>query len=463
VKQAHSTRLILIAVALMALSLTGFSQPANARRLNVLFISVDDLNNDLGCYGHRVVKSPHIDRLAARGLHFERAYTQYPLCNPSRASLLSGRRPETTRIFELQTAPRTALPDAVFLPQLFRQHGYFTARYGKIYHDGRDDKLSWDAADNVEFTDAQERESNRRRYANPPGRRTPDWTPLDTPDEQTRDGRTARAIARLMEEKSRAGQPFFLAAGFHKPHLPWGAPKKYFALYPPERISAPPDGRLNDIPRIALMTELSGSPPPSSRAEAMAAYYANISFMDAQVGVLLEALDRLRLWERTVVVLFSDHGFHLGDHGGLWAKLSLFEQSARVPLVIAAPEEFIGSARAGKAVHRVVELLDLYPTLVELGGLPAPPGLEGRSLAPLLRQPSTVWNHAAYSMVFHDQVEGRSVRNERWRYTEWAAGKQGVELYDHNHDPREFNNLAHDPRHTKTVAQMKRLLLRSTH
>jgi len=443
----------------------GRAAQAQGVKPNVLFISVDDLNNDLGCYGHPLVKSPNIDRLAARGIRFDRAYAQYPLCNPSRASLLSGRRPETTRIFELQTAPRTAMPDAVFLPQLFRQHGYFTARYGKVYHDGRDDKLSWDVSDNVESTDEQERESNRRRYANPPNLRTPDWTPLDTPDEQTRDGRTARAIARLMEEKAKAGQPFFLAAGFHKPHLPWGAPKKYFALYPlahlAERINATPDGPMRDIPPIALITELSGSPQPSSRAEAMAAYYANITFMDAQVGVLLEALDRLGLWEQTVVVLFSDHGFHLGDHGGMWAKLSLFEQSARVPLIITAPGGFLQRRqrmRAGKAVRRPVELLDLYPTLAGVCGLPPPPGIEGKSLAPLLKNPGAVWNHPAYTMVFHNHVEGRSVRTERWRYNEWDGGKQGVELYDHGRDPREFDNLARDPRYTKTVAEMKKLL-----
>jgi uncharacterized sulfatase len=212
------------------------------------------------------------------------------------------------------------------------------------------------------------------------------------------------------------------------------------------------------------MTELSGSPQPSSRAEAIAAYYANITFMDAQVGVLLEALDRLVLWEKTVVVLFSDHGFHLGDHGGMWAKLSLFEQSARVPLIIAAPGGFIqrGQRRhAGKAVRRPVELLDLYPTLAGVCGLPPPPGIEGKSLAPLLKNPGAAWNHPAYTMVFHNHVEGRSVRTERWRYNEWDGGKQGVELYDHDRDPREFDNLARDPRYTKTVAEMKKLLRRA--
>jgi uncharacterized sulfatase len=442
---------------LAPLSQVALSQAANHRKPNVLFISIDDLNNDLGCYGHPVVKSPNIDRLAARGVRFDRAYTQYPLCNPSRASLLSGRSPETTRIFELQTAPRKAMPDAVFLPQLFRRHGYFTARYGKVYHDWRDDQLSWDVSSDPPFGDEQEREADRRRFSKPAGTRTADWMPLDTPDEQMRDGYTARAIARLMEEQTQAGKPFFLAAGFHKPHLPWGTPKKYFTMYAPERLTPLPDEPMKNIPPIALLTDIGDAPQPSSRPAAMAAYYATISFMDAQVGVLLAVMDRLRLWENTIVVLFSDHGFHLGDHGGLWAKLTLFEQSARVPLVIYTP---MHDKQAGKSSLRTVELLDVYPTLAEACGLSLPPGLEGKSLMPLLRQPNAAWNRPARTMVLHREVEGHTVRTERWRYTEWAAGKQGVELYDHRADPREFNNLANDARYSQTVAKMKKLLPR---
>ncbi|MFN0122955.1 MAG: sulfatase [Blastocatellia bacterium] len=449
---------IMAALFLVASPVVSRAKPLAATKPNVLFISIDDLNNDLGCYGNAQVRSPNIDRLAARGLRFERAYAQYTLCNPSRASFLSGRRPETTRIFELQTPPRKAMPDAVFLPQLFRQHGYFTARYGKVYHEGRDDKLSWDVTESVEFTDAQERAMHQRRYDNPPGQRTPDWTPLDTPEAQTRDARIARALAQLIEEKAKAGKPFFLAAGLNKPHLPWNVPKDYFTRYRAADLRVQADAPLRNIPPVALMTELFGSPQPASRAEAMAAYYSAITYMDKQVGVLLATLDRLNLWDNTVVVLFSDHGFHLGDHGGLWAKLTLFEQAARAPLIIAAPH----SKHAGKASPRVVELLDLYPTLAELCRLPLPPGLEGRSLAPLLSQPNRSWPYAAYTMVYHEvgneKIEGKSVRNERWRYTEWDAGRRGVELYDHARDPREFSNLAAHPRYQKTVRTMKQLL-----
>jgi uncharacterized sulfatase len=421
-------------------------------RLNVLFISVDDLNTDLGCYGHPVVRSPHIDRLAARGVRFDRAYCQYALCNPSRSSFLSGLRPETTGILDQATAPRQRLPQAVFLPQHFRNHGYFTARVGKIYH--RDDHDSWDLAENADPADPQEVAAQRRRYEKPQGQRTPDWAVLDIADEATADGTVARRIVRLMEQSVKEGKPFFLAAGFRKPHLPWAAPKRYFDLYPQATIRLPQEPALDAVPRIALMTELSGAPQPEPTWQAVAAYYACISFMDAQVGVLLDALERLKLWDNTVVVLFGDHGFHLGDHGGLWAKHTLFERAARVPLTIVVPR----GPNAGQACPRLVELLDLYPTLADVCGLPAPGRLEGKSLVPLLQQPGAAWDRPARTVVVHEGVLGRSLRTERWRYTEWEDGKKGVELYDHDSDPGEYRNLASDPRHAAIVAELRQRL-----
>lgn len=349
------------------------------------------------------------------------------------------------------------MPEAIFLPQLFRRDGYFTARYGKIYHEGRDDRLSWDISDSSEFVDEEERRAHQLRYARPQNERTPDWRPLDTPEPLTRDARTVAAVARLMEEQVATGRPFFLAAGLNKPHLPWNVPKSYYGLYAADRLRLAADAPMSRIPLVALMTELYGAAQPSSREEAVAAYYAAVSYMDRQVGVLLDQLDRLKLWERTVVVLFSDHGFHLGDHGGLWAKLTLFEQSARTPLLIAAP----GAAR-GVASPRVVELLDLYPTLAELAGLESPPGLEGRSLAPLLRDPRRRWDHIARTMVYHEtkegKVEGRSICDERWRYTEWDGGARGRELYDHRRDPREFSNLAGLPQYAGTERRLRQQL-----
>jgi iduronate 2-sulfatase len=446
-----------IITPLVLLLLEGRVAAEPARKPNVLLIVVDDLNTDLGCYGNRVVQSPNIDRLAAHGMRFERAYCQYALCAPSRWSFLSGLRPETTGIYEFKTLLRSRIPDVVFLPQLFRQNGYYTAGMGKVFHDMRqsDAEKSWDFYQDRMGDDAQEAAAVKKRYSYREGERPFEWTKLDGPEEKTRDGITARTIARLMEEKTKEGKPFFLAAGFHKPHLPWTAPAKYFDLYPVDRIPKPQDPPLRDIPAIALMTELTGNPPPRSRTEAIAAYYACISFMDAQVGILLGQLERLKLWDNTVVVLFSDHGYHLGDHDGLWAKLTNFEQAAHSPLLIAAP----GFGK-GQASARIVEFVDIYPTVADLCGLEKPTRLEGQSLVPLLKQGDAPWKTPAQTMVHHKGILGKSVRTERWRYTEWDGGKQGVELYDHDRDPGEYRNLASDPKYADTVAEMRQLLRR---
>jgi uncharacterized sulfatase len=427
-----------------------------SKKLNVLFIAVDDLNNNLGCYGHPVVQSPHIDRLAARGVRFDRAYCQYPLCNPSRTSLLSGRRPDTTGVLNNGTPPRTHLKDVVFLPEYFRQHGYFTARVGKIPHGAFADAVQWDVSENARGGGGGGRAAQARAQKQPaqPGGIRLQWRATDNPDEGEPDGRTARRIVQLLEQHK--DKPFFLAAGFHKPHLPFVAPKKYFDLYPPEKIALPkePADIRKNVPAVAFTrTPSDDTLTDAEKRQIIAAYYACVSFLDAQVGVLLEALDRLKLWDNTVVVFFGDHGFHLGEHGGLWRKMSLFEESARVPLIIAAPGK-----RTGVASPRLAELVDLYPTLAELCGLKKPEGLEGTSLAPLLVDPTRAWKKAAFSVVSRGRdTLGRSVRTERYRYTEWGDA-QSAELYDHRADPREWTNLAADSKHAATVAEMKRLL-----
>ena len=429
----------------------------DGRKRNVLFIVIDDLNTDLGCYGHALVKSPNIDRLAARGVRFAHAYCQYAVCAPSRWSFLSGLRPETTGIYDFQTLLRSRIPDVVFLPQLFRQAGYFTAGNGKVFHDMRqsDAKISWDTYQDKMGGDAQEAAMVKRRYSFPEGKRPFEWAKVEGAGAKTRDGITARTIAGFIEEKAKEGKPFFVAAGFHKPHLPWTAPVRYFDLYPPGSVPEPKDPVIKNIPAIALMTELVGNPLPK-RTDAMAAYYACTSFVDAQVGILLDTLDRLKLWDDTVVVLFSDHGYHLGDHEGLWAKFTVFELAARVPLIIAAP----GHGK-GKTSTRIVELIDLYPTLAELANLKAPPRLDGKSLVPLLKQADAPWNRPAYISVHHEGVEGKSVRTDRWRYTEWDQGNKGVELYDHDRDPTEYDSLATDPAYAATIAELKKVLRKS--
>lgn len=427
-----------------------------ASRLNVLMIVVDDLNTDLGCYSNKTVISPNVDRLAARGVRFDRAYCQYAVCAPSRQSFLSGLRPETTGIYEFKSLLREKMPDVVFLPQLFRQHGYFTGGTGKVFHDERqsDRETSWDFYADGPPQDAEEQAAIKDRYRHPEGQRPfGPWTKLTGPEEKTWDGAASRTLAEKLTDCAHRKQPFFLAAGFHKPHLPWTAPTKYYDLYRNRPIAEPRDPPIQGIPKIALMTEQFGNPLPV-RTEAISTYYTCISFMDAQVGLLLDVLDREQLWDDTVVLLMSDHGYHLGDHEGLYCKLTVFERGLRVPLIIAAP-----GLSKNTASPRVVELIDVYPTLADLCGLPAPARLEGRSLKPLLQKPDAAWDRPARAIVHHEGVVGKTVSNERWRYTEWDGGKRGRELYDHTVDPDEYRNLADDPQHATIAADLKKLLL----
>lgn len=417
---------------------------------NVLFIVVDDLNTELGCYGNRVVQSPNIDRLAARGVRLDRAYCQYALCAPSRASFLSGRRPETTGIYAAKLAPRKAMPDAIMLPQLFRENGYFCLGAGKVYHSpGHSDPQSWDVYQDGDSEDAQEKAALTARYGGED--RVPRWYVLDDDGSKTRDGLNVRTIAHQLADHAKSGKPFFLAIGFHKPHLPWTAPKRFFDLYPPG-MPLPKSLPMNKVPDIALQTELSKSDQPESRAGAVAAYYACISFTDDNLGLLLDTLDRHRLWENTVVVLLGDNGFHLGDHGGLWAKHSNFENATRVPLIFAGA----GIPR-GKVVTQTVELLDVYPTLAELTGLKAPLGLEGKSLVPALKSDTPAPDAQAFSLIYHydvatdTDVVGRSVRTAAYRYTEWANARHDGELYLAGNESFEYDNQIDD-----SAAQGKR-------
>jgi choline-sulfatase len=443
---------------------TAAPKPA-AEKLNVLFIAVDDMNADLGCFGHRLVRSPSIDRLAARGVRFERAYCQLPLCGPSRASLMTGLRPDTTQVLNNAKHFRETLPDVVTLPQMFRRSGYFAGRVGKVYHygvpgqigtDGLDDPPSWDQVVNPRGRDKDE-EHLVINYTPQRGLGSSlSFLAAEGTDEEQTDGIGATAAIRMMEENR--DRPFFVAAGFYRPHCPYVAPKKYFEWYPLEKIAMPdePEGYLELVPPPALA---STRPWPwfgvteQQARESIQAYYASISFVDAQIGRLLDALERLGLTEKTVVVFWSDNGYHLGEHG-LFKKQSNFEGSARVPVVIAAP----GQKARGKACLRTVELVDLYPTLAELCGLEAPPGLEGKSLAPLLDDPEAPWDKPAFTQVWRGSIAGHSVRTERWRYTEWNGGRLGVELYDYETDPHEYRNLAGDPKHAEKLAELRALV-----
>lgn len=452
--------------ALVLLVSSGFKSPdkpqAGKPKYNVLFIAIDDLNNDLSNYGHKLVKSPNIARLAKAGVQFDRAYCQYPLCSPSRSSLMTGLRPDQTQVYNLQTHFREILPQVVTLPQLFKNNGYYTARVGKIYHygvpgqigtNGLDDAPSWQQVVNPLGRDKTEESKIHNLVPARPLGSTLAILQAEGSDEEQTDGMVATEAIKLLEQHQ--NEPFFLAVGFFRPHSPYVAPKKYFDLYPLESIQLPqePADDLQDVPLAAFFT----NPPhwglgQADRKIAMQGYYATISFMDAQVGRVLDALERLNLAKNTIVVLWSDHGYNLGEHGQ-WMKQSLFEKSARVPFIISAP----GFAK-GKASARTVELVDIYPTLAELCALPQPQGLAGKSLKPLLKNPKAAWSRPAFSQVARGKIMGRSVRTERWRYTEWDGGKAGIELYDHNKDKGEITNLAGKKEYATTEKQLAGLL-----
>ncbi len=450
------------------LSPAVLSQPAK-RKLNVLFIASDDLNNDLGTYGHPLVKTPNLDKLARRGVRFDRAYNQFPLCSPSRTSLLTGLRPDTTTVYDLQKHFRSVLPDVVTLPQLFQRNGYFAARVGKLYHygnpgqigtDGLDDAPSWNVRINPRGIDKDEEPliinhsggglgSSLAFYASP------------APDEEHTDGKVALETIKLLEANQ--DKPFFIAAGFYRPHCPYVAPKKYFDMYPLEKIAAPafkPEDIDKVLPAARWLAKPHYGLEPLKLREAIQAYYASISFLDANVGRLLDALDRLKLTDNTLIVFWSDHGYALGEHGQ-WMKQNLFEVVARNPLLIAGP-----GVKANQASPRTVEFVDLYPTLAEVCRLDgAPANLAGRSLRPLLSNAKAKWDKPALTQVRRggganqpNAFMGYSIRNERYRYTEWDEGRKGAELYDYDRDPQEQRNLANEAASAKTVEQMKRQL-----
>lgn len=462
-------------IPLATLSIMTFVPSGAADRPNVLFIAADDLANTLGCYGDPLAITPHLDRFAASGVCFERAYHQIPLCNPARASLMTGRRPDRTQVYDLGRHFREALPGVVTLPQYFAAAGYVTARVGKIYHydvpadigtDGFDDAPSWQLTVNPKGRDKSD---EALVFNSEPHRKISaalSWLAAEGADEEQTDGMIASEAIRLMQEHRE--QPFFLGVGFFRPHTPFVAPRKYFDLYPLDSMRLPyaPPGDRADLPVAAFAHN---NPLPhygldeKTLLEARRAYYASVSFVDAQVGRLLAALEELGLAGNTIVVFWSDNGFHLGEHAGVWQKRTLFEESASAPLLIRWP----GAQGNGQPCRRVVEFLDLYPTLVEAAGMEVPEGLDGRSLVALLNDPLAVWEGGAATQILRpaderlsSPVMGRSLRTERWRYTEWNEGEAGAELYDHAADPGEFENLAIDPspENRRVIEQLRPLL-----
>lgn len=455
---------------LILLAFCGVTNAAD-NRPNVLFIVSDDLNNMLGCYGDPIVKTPNIDRLASKGVRFDRAYCTFPLCGPSRNSLLTGLYPNSTGILANAQIFRQTIPKHRSMPQAFRNAGYFVSRIGKLYHynvprsigtNGHDDPGSWEMELNPAGVDRLVEEP--QIFSLTPGQfgGTLSWFASPESDAKHTDGLMASdaewVLERCAKQKDR---PFFLALGFFRPHTPYVSPKPYFDKYPADTMpiveGIAEDQKDIPAPGLGSYKREQDKLTDDLRREARQAYLASISFMDSQVGRVIDALDRLQLSDNTIVVFTSDHGYHMGEHG-LWQKMSLFEESARVPLLFVTPN----SKQAGKVAKSPVSHVDLFPTLAELCGVPTPDPLQGQSLVPMLNAPETRgrgWaltqvmrggGQAAAAVTTNVGADGKrffgySLRTERYRYTEWDDGQRGRELYDHESDPKEIRNLADLP------------------
>ena len=462
--------------SLFCLCLIFVTSLAAKDKMNVLFISADDLNCDIGPYGNTQVKTPNLDRLARMGTVFDRAYCQQPLCGPSRASIMSGLRPNTLGVWTLNSKLRGRIPNLVTMGEFFQKQGYYSGRVGKIYHygnptyigtNGNDDEQTWTERFNPKGIDRTQ-EENIIRY---PGGKTGKkgglgismawWNPVSKDNEHT-DGLVADRAIKMIEANK--DKPFFIAAGFFNPHCPYVAPKKYFDMYDINDIELQEleeaKQELADVPPMAIQRDAGQRWPyfykGLTRDEAKQcklAYYATVSFIDAQVGRIFEALEKNNLMDKTIIVFWSDHGYFLGEKG-LWFKRKAFERSARAPLLIAAP-----GLSKGQVCKSPVELLDIYPTLVEETGFQIPSELEGVSLSPLLKNAQTKWTKPAITQIHHAaDKQGYSIRSKKWRYTEWNKGQSGKELYNHETDLEETINLASNPEYTQIIAQLSKEL-----
>lgn len=453
-----------------ALALVKADQSA---RPNILFIVVDDLRPELNCYGATHIHSPNIDRLAQEGMLFSRAYVQQSICAASRANFLVGCRPETTGVdFPYSKYfVEDFLPNHPAISGFFHQHGYFAREMGKVHHGN----MEWKVHERIrnELSAPWYIPNSPLNYANPPSiaqhemlqRPAPAVESAKVGDDAYRDGRIARQALAQLESLARSDQPFFLAVGFLKPHLPFSAPKKYWDLYDRNAIPLSPNpSPAAESPSFALdHRELRAYQGESSTEEHAVSearqrelrhgYFACISFVDTLVGQLIESLDRLGLREKTIVVFLSDHGFHLGDHGA-WGKKTNYDHSTRAPLIISVPD----MPHQGSKCDALVEYVDIFPTLSELAGLPTPGYLEGTSLLPLLQDPQRPWKNAVFSQFPRDGQEGFAVRDREWLYVEWRHQETDAvsarELYHLPNDPNESVNLASRPEHQADLSRL---------
>ncbi len=481
-------RTIVLAVAGCTIGCSGLAAAASpdARaRPNVLFIVCDDLNNHVSTTGYRPISTPAFDRLAASGMVFRRAYCQYPVCGPSRSSFLTGLYPESTGVIDNRTDIRTVRPGTVSLPTLFKRSGYWTGGVGKVFH-GKFDQgsLAWHEfhkfqnernpvqeqarrefeARNGSIDKAENRLAWRKKLRSlrkrKSGQSPPGYGPTGMTDAEHKDGKNVRQVAGWLRKRAYGKKPFFIVCGIQKPHVPFWAPRKYFDMYP-KRSLVPPSAPIddwNDIPQRAMVKRFQafgfklGETNDALSRNYVQAYHACISFIDAQIGLLLATLETQGLADDTIVILTSDHGYHLGEHS-MWGKVTLFEECARVPMVIRVP----GRTMAGSRSESLVELVDLYPTIAQLCGVALPDGVQGRSFAGVLKDPQRPGRRSAYTVVTRGKLIGRSIRTKRWRYAEWGSATEN-ELYDLSADPAEHTNLARKTGHGEIVTRLRAVL-----
>ena len=452
---------------------------------NILFIAVDDLRPELGCYGVKEIKTPQLDALAQSGVTFNRAYCQLAVCNPSRVSILTGLRPDSTKVWDLATRFRNTIPNAVTMPEYFKQQGYHTVSFGKIFHNPWPDNQSWSEPhywpkqSTLWSAKAKQRLNAFKQQMRDDGKsdnainriRAQATEIVDVEDHQHIDGGIAEQTISAMQRLAKQDKPFFLAAGFVRPHLPFVVPRKYWDLYQRDEIAEAENSFISeDSPAYAMNTmyeirdylDFYETPSPhqgsltvEQQARLKHGYFASVSFIDTLIGRLLDELDTLGLAENTVVVVWGDHGWKLGEHNS-WCKQSNYEIDARVPLIIRAP----GSKANGQLSNALVELVDVYPTLCELAGLPVPKNLEGDNMVPLLNQSEKPWKDAAFNQFVRRDgktpLMGYSMRTDQYRYIEWQDRRTqsvvATELYDHKQDPQENQNIAQNNK--KLISQL---------
>jgi len=447
---------ILLAAAIAGTGIATLNAEKKAD-VNVLFIVVDDLNTTLGCYGHPVVKTPHIDRLAGMGVQFSNAYCNYPVSGPSRSSFLTGLRPETIDILDNRKTLASVLGDKTTLPRLFQQNGYHTVGIGKVFHgkDKENDPGAWDEVYGFEPTAIGKTGESRNMTGG--ALKWCEWMATNGTDDDLQDGQNALKAIEIINRKK--DKPFFIALGFHKPHDPFFAPKKYFDMYPLEICNPPilPEGWKppykhtlpNETAIFNQFTDL-------DKREFLRSYYACTSYTDAQLGRVLDALEATGQLDNTLIVFFGDHGYHLGEHNW-WNKVTLFQKGTNAPFIVA------GNAVGKKGVKSdsMFEYIDIYPTLADILKLKNTPAyLEGKSFKKMLKNPSKPFRTSVNSIVSRGNKLGRMVKNAEWRYIEWDDAKMGIELYSQKNDPVEYNNLANDPAYKPVIEKMKKRMYR---